>query len=88
MKKEQMLAALVPVYNAARDEYDQLFERSLQLLDEHDDRAYRAVSRKVGKKFGFVQGVVATAEALGITEAELLIAAIQDKYTRSDDKAD
>lgn len=75
MDKEQIIAALVPLYNAAYDEYYRLTDLSIQLLNEDEDRAYRAIARKVSQKSHFMDGIKASAEALGITTAELLSAA-------------
>ncbi len=75
MNKEQIIAALVPVYNAAYDEYFQLSELSIQLLQEDEDRAYRTIARKATQKSHFMDGIKAAAEALGITVTEFLSAA-------------
>lgn len=85
--KEQVLAALAPVYGAARDRYSQLTEESLQ-IDEEEYRAYRAAARKAMKAYSFMEGVTAAAKALGITEIELFAAALQDKYIGGGEKAD
>ena len=69
MNKEQIIAALIPVYNAAYDEYFRLTELSIQLLHEDEDRAYRVIARKA------MDGIKSAAEVLGITEAEFLSAA-------------
>ena len=75
MNKEQIIEALVPLYNDAYDDYVRLSELSIQLLNEDEDRAYRAIARKVSQKSNFLDGIKASAEALGITTAELLSAA-------------
>ena len=85
MNKEQIIAALVPVYNAAYDEYFRLTELSIQLLHEDEDRAYRAIARKATQKSHFMDGIKSAAEALGITVAEFLNAAA-DKNGKEDAK--
>lgn len=75
MNKEQIIAALIPVYNAAYDEYFRLTELSIQLLHEDEDRAYRVIARKAAQKSHFMDGIKSAAEVLGITEAEFLSAA-------------
>lgn len=75
MNKEQIIAALVPMYNAAYDEYFRLTELSIQLLHEDEGRAYRAIARKAEHKSHFMDGIKAAAETLGITVAEFLSAA-------------
>lgn len=74
MNKEQIIAALIPVYNAAYDEYFRLTELSIQLLHEDEDRAYRAIARKAAQKSHFMDGIKSAAEVLGITVAEFLSA--------------
>lgn len=75
LTKEQIIAALVPLYNAAYDEYYRLTDLSIQLLNEDEDRAYRVIARKATQKCHFMDGVRAAAEALGITENEFTSAA-------------
>lgn len=75
MNKEQIIAALIPVYNAAYDEYYRLTDLSIQLLNEDEDRAYRAIARKAAQKSHFMDGIKSAAEVLGITVAEFLSAA-------------
>ena len=75
MNKEQIIAALIPVYNAAYDEYFRLTELSIQLLHEDEDRAYRVIARKAAQMSHFMDGIKSAAEVLGITEAEFLSAA-------------
>ena len=75
MNQEQIIAALIPVYNAAYDEYFRLTELSIQLLHEDEDRAYRAIARKAAQKSHFMDGIKSAAEVLGITVVEFLSAA-------------
>ena len=75
MNKEQIIAALIPVYNAAYDEYFRLTELSIQLLHEDEDPAYRAIARKAAQKSHFMDGIKSAAEVLGITVVEFLSAA-------------
>lgn len=79
MNKEQIIAALVPVYNAAYDEYFRLTELSGQLLNEDEEQAYQAIARKATQKTHFMDGVRAAAEALGITEPEFMRAVAHQK---------
>lgn len=59
MNKEQIIEALVPLYNDAYDDYVRLSELSIQLLNEDEDRAYRAIARKVSQKSHFLDGIKA-----------------------------
>lgn len=79
MNKEQIIAALVPVYNAAYDEYFRLTELSTQLLHEEEDRAYQVIARRAVNKSHFLDGLKAAGEALGIDVAELLSTAASVK---------
>lgn len=79
MSKEQIIAALVPLYNAAYDEYYRLTDLSIQLLNEDEDRAYRVIARKAAQKSHFMDGLKAAAEALGIPMADFLGAAAEQK---------
>lgn len=79
MNKEQIIAALAQVYNAAYDEYFRLTELSAQLIREEEEQAHLVIARKATQKSHFMDGVKAAAEALGITETELVKAAADQK---------
>lgn len=83
MNKEQIIAALVPLYNAAYDDYYRLLQLSTQMLHEDEDQAYRAIVRVATQKSHFIDGIKEAADALGISATELLTAAVaQNKRKR------
>lgn len=75
MTKEQILAALAPLYQAGYDEYASLSALSTQLLHEDEDRAYKVIARRAVNKSHFLDGMRTAAEALGIPMEELIAAA-------------
>lgn len=79
MTKEEILAALAPLYRAAYDEYDSLMALSTQLLHEDEDRAYQVIARRAVNKSHYLDGLKAAAEALGAPAGELISATFADK---------
>ena len=75
MTKEQILAALAPLYQAGYDEYASLTDLSVKLLQEDEDRAYKVIARRAVNKSHFLDGMRTAAEALGIPMEELVAAA-------------
>ncbi len=78
MNKEQILAALAPLYRDGYAEYNRLSELSTQLLHEDEDRAYKVIARRAVNKSHFLDGLKAAAEALGVAVEELIQASINE----------
>lgn len=75
MTKEQILTALAPLYQDAIDKNNSISVLYVQAVETENDREARAMSRKLSKSFGFLDGLSAAAKALGVTTEELIIAA-------------
>lgn len=82
MDKQQIIAALVPIYNAAYDEYFRLSKLSIELIKEDEYPAYRTIARKAAQKSHFMDGIKSAAEALGITTDEFLVEAAYQNYQK------
>ncbi len=88
MTKEQIVEALVPVYNAAYDDYHHLSELSGQLLRGNEKQAGLALERMAAQKSCYLDGLKAAAEALGIPSDELMAAASQGHTNQVQDRRD
>ena len=82
MTKEEMLAALAPLWKAAYDEYNELSARSIRLFEEAYDQAALKTARQAARKFSFREGIETAAAALGVSLAELIDPAL----TRGNDE--
>ncbi len=63
---EQAAEALVRLHNACYDEYFFLSNLATELIHDGEKSAYKAISRRAAYKSCFLDGVKASAEALGI----------------------
>lgn len=78
MNKEQIIAALVPLYRLEADMYAQLGELAKEAAQEGDTFAFEAINRRATNKSYFLDGVKAAVEALGISEDEFMRIVNQD----------
>ncbi len=81
MNKEQILAALAPLYRDGYAEYYSLMELSKELLHEDENRAYKVIARRAVNKSHFLDGLKAAAEALGISADDLILASNDKEVT-------
>ena len=100
MDKEQVIAALAPLYRMEADMYAQLrgLERkrpafaqgtvgglAKEAAQEGDTSAFEAINRRATNKSYFLDGVKAAVEALGIEDADFMKVVNQDRPTGAGD---
>jgi len=66
ISQEQAIEALAQLHNACYDEYFFLSNLAADLIHNGEKAAYKAISRRAAYKSYFLDGVKASAEALGI----------------------
>ena len=79
MDKEQIIAALAPLYRLEADMYAQLGELAKEAAQEGDTSAFEAINRRAVNKSDFLDGMKAAVEALGIGEDEFMHTVNQDR---------
>lgn len=79
MDKEQIIAALAPLYRMEADMYAQLGELAKEAAQEGDTPAFEAINRRAVNKSNFLDGMKAMVEALGIGEDEFMRTVNQDR---------
>ena len=85
MDKEQIIAALAPLYRLKADVYAQLGELAKEAAQEGDTSAFEAINRRATNKSYFLDGVKAAVEALGIEDADFMKVVNQDRPTGAGD---
>ena len=85
MDKEQIIAALAPLYRLEADMYAQLGELAKEAAQEGDTSAFEAINRRATNKSYFLDGVKAAVEALGIEDADFMKVVNQDRPTGAGD---
>ena len=78
MNKEQIIAALAPLYRLEADVYAQLGELAKEAGQEGDTSAFEAISRRAVNKAHFMAGKKTAVKALGIEDTEFMEAVNQD----------
>lgn len=78
MDKEQIIAALAPLYRLEADMYAQLGGLAKEAAQEGDTSAFEAINRRATNKSYFLDGVKAAVEALGIEDADFMKVVNQD----------
>ena len=84
MDKEQIIAALAPLYRLKADVYAQLGELAKEAAQEGDTSAFEAINRRAINKSNFLDGMKATVEALGIGEDEFMRNVNQDRAAQTE----
>lgn len=79
MDKEQIIAALAPLYRMEADMYAQLGELAKEAAQEGDTSAFEAINRRATNKSYFLDGVKAAVVALGIEDADFMKVVNQDR---------
>lgn len=78
MNKEQIIAALAPVYRLEADVYAQLGELAKEAGQEGDTAAFKAISRRAINKAYFLDGMKTAVKALGIDDSDFMEVVNQD----------
>lgn len=84
MDREQIIAALAPLYRLEADVYAQLGELAKEAAQEGDTSAFEAINRRAVNKSNFLDGMKATVEALGIGEDEFMHTVNQDRAAQAE----
>lgn len=84
MDKQQIIAALVPLYRLEAAANSQLEMLAKEAAQEGDTAAFEAISRRAANKSHFLNGMKAAAEAFGISDAEFMEAVNQDRADQTD----
>lgn len=79
MDKEQIIAALAPLYRLEADMYAQLGELAKEAAQEGDTSAFAAINRRATNKSYFLDGVKTAVKALGIEDADFMKVVNQDR---------
>ena len=72
MDREQIIAALAPLYRLEADVYAQLGELAKEAAQEGDSPAFEAINRRAVNKSNFLDGMKAAVTALNIEENEFM----------------
>lgn len=84
MDKQQIIAALVPLYRLEAAANSQLEMLAKEAAQEGDTTAFEAISRRAVNKSCFLDGMKAAVEALGISEDEFMDAVNQDRAAQAE----
>ncbi len=84
MDREQIIAALAPLYRLAADVNTQLEELAKEAAQEGDSPAFEAINRRAVNKSNFMDGMKAAVTALGIEENEFMKAVNLDRLAQGD----
>lgn len=84
MDKEQIIAALAPLYRLEADMYAQLGELAKEAAQEGDTSAFEAINRRAVNKSNFLDGMKAAVETLGISEGEFMRIVNQDRAAQTE----
>lgn len=85
MDKQQIIAALVPLYRLEATANSHLEMLAKEAAQEGDTAAFEAISRRAVNKRCFLDGVKAAVEVLGIGEVEFMDAVNQDRTAQAED---
>ena len=84
MVKEQIIAALAPLYRLEADMYAPLGELAKEAAQEGDTSAFEAINRRAVNKSNFLDGMKAAVVALGIGEDEFMHTVNQDRAAQTE----
>ncbi len=84
MDREQIIAALAPLYRLEADVYAQLGELAKEAAQEGDSPAFEAINRRAVNKSNFLDGMKAAVTALNIEENEFMKAVNLDRLAQGD----
>lgn len=84
MDRDQIIAALAPLYRLAADVNTQLEELAKEAAQEGDSPAFEAINRRAVNKSNFMDGMKAAVTALGIEENEFMKAVNLDRLAQGD----
>lgn len=84
MDREQIIAALAPLYRLEADVYAQLGELAKEAAQEGDTSAFEAINRRAVNKSNFLDGMKAAVAVLNIEENEFMKAVNFDRLTQGD----
>lgn len=86
MDREQIIAALAPLYRLEADMYAQLGGLAKEAAQDGDTPAFEAISRRAANKSNFLDGMKAAVAALDIEENEFMKAVNLDRLAQGDGK--
>jgi len=72
MTREEIIAALKPLYQDAFRESISLTDAYIQAFDDGADSKARNLARHTTRKYGFINGLAAAAKALGVDLFEIV----------------
>ena len=84
MDRDQIIAALAPLYRLAADVNTQLEELAKEAAQEGDSPAFEANNRRAVNKYKFTDGMKSAVTALGIEENEFMKAVNLDRLAQGD----